>query len=135
MFTDSMFMAYRKLIRVRWADECVDVYANKIRQLAGLAGFEGGGLERFMRLVFVTGFSNTILIKLQQVPNIETLTMGDLLVWARVLITGDQSLLSDQDVNVVLPAASIYVDGAKCSALAACWSSLVWIDASLGGEQ
>ena len=42
-----------------------------------------------MKLAFVTGFPNTILIELQQVPNIETLTMGDLL--ARVLTTGDPS--------------------------------------------
>ena len=30
-FTDGAFMAYRKLTLARWAGECVDVYANKIR--------------------------------------------------------------------------------------------------------
>ena len=59
-FTDNAFTAYRKLTLVRWAGERVDIYANKIRQLAGLAGFEGAGLERFMKLAFVTGFPNTI---------------------------------------------------------------------------
>ena len=60
---DSAFTAYRKLIMVRWAGERVDVYANKIRQLAGLAGFEGAGLERFPKLAFVTGFPNAISIE------------------------------------------------------------------------
>ena len=43
-FMDGAFMAYRKLTMVRWAGERVDIYANKIRQLARLAGFEGAGL-------------------------------------------------------------------------------------------
>ena len=76
---------------VRWAGEHVDVYANKIRQLAGLAGFQGVGLERFTKLAFVIDFPNAISIELQQAPKIETLSMGDLLAQARVLTTGDQS--------------------------------------------
>ena len=78
-FTDGAFTAYRKLTMVRWAGERVDVYANKIRQLSGLAGFEGAGLERFTKLVFVTGFPNGISIEQQQAPKIETLATGDLL--------------------------------------------------------
>ena len=97
-FTDSVFTAYRKLTMVRWAGEHVDVYANKIMQLAGLAGFEGAGLERFMKLAFVTVFPNAISIELQQVPNIETLAMGDLLAQAEVVTTGNQS----QDVAVAV---------------------------------
>ena len=65
-FIDSTFMVYRKLTMVRWAGECINVYANKIRQLAGLARFEGAGLERFTKLAFVTGFPNAISIELQQ---------------------------------------------------------------------
>ena len=42
-FTDNAFAAYRKLTMVRWAGERVDVYANNIRQLVGLAGFKGDG--------------------------------------------------------------------------------------------
>ena len=87
-FMDGAFTAYRKLTMVRWAGESVDVYANKIRQLAG---FEGAGLERFTKLAFLSGFLNAISIELQQAPNIETLAMGDLLARARVLTTGDQS--------------------------------------------
>ena len=90
-FTDGTFTAYRKLTMIRWTGERVDVYANKIRQLDGLAGFEGAGLERFTKLAFVTGFPNAKLIELQQAPKIETLAMGDLLARARILTTGDQS--------------------------------------------
>ena len=97
-FTDGAFRAYRKLTIVKWAGERVDVYANKIRQLAGLAGFEGAGLERFTMLAFVTSFPNAISIELQQTPNIENLAIGDLLAQARVLTTGDQS----QDVAAVV---------------------------------
>ena len=97
-FTDGAFTAYRKLTMLRWAGERVDVYANKIRQLAGLAGFEGAGLEWFTKLAFVTGFPNAISIELQQAPNIETLAMGELLARARLLTTGKQS----QDVAVAV---------------------------------
>ena len=51
-----------------------------------------------MKLAFVTGFPNAISIELQQALNIETLAMGDLLVRARVLTTGDQS----QDVTTAV---------------------------------
>ena len=90
-FTDGAFTACRKLTMVRWADEGVDVYVNKIRQLAGLAGFEGAGLERFTKLAFITGFPNAISIEVQQAPKIKTLAMGDQLARARALTTGDQS--------------------------------------------
>ena len=42
-FTEGTFTAYRKLTMVRWAGKRVNVYANKIRQLDGLARFEGAG--------------------------------------------------------------------------------------------
>ena len=84
---------------VRWAGEHVDVYANKIRQLAGFTGFEGAGLERFTKLAFVTGFPNAISIELQQTSKIKTLAMGDLLAQARLLTTGDQSQDVATDVS------------------------------------
>ena len=77
----------------------MDVFANKIRQLIGLAGFKGAGMERLTKLTFITEFPGTISVRLQQVLNIETLTMGDLIGRARVLTTtGDQS----QDVAVTV---------------------------------
>ena len=71
-FMDGTFTAYRKLTMVRWTGERVNVYANKIRQLAGLAGFERPGLERFTKPAFVTGFPKAISIELQQAPKIGT---------------------------------------------------------------
>ena len=41
VFTDDAFAAYRKVTMIRWAGERVDVYANKIMQLVGLAGEMG----------------------------------------------------------------------------------------------
>ena len=77
-FMDGAFTAYRKLTMVRWDGERVNVYVNKIRQLAGLAGFKGAGLERFTKLPFIRGFPNAISTELQQALKIETLAMGDL---------------------------------------------------------
>ena len=90
-FTDGAFSAYRKLTLVKWEGERVDVYANRIRQLVGLAGFEGVGLDRLARLAFVMGFPDYISVELQQAPNVETLTMADLMSRARVLTTRDEN--------------------------------------------
>ena len=49
-FTDDAFAVYRKETMIRWAGERVDVYANKIRQLVGMAWFKGDGLERLTKL-------------------------------------------------------------------------------------
>ena len=64
VFTENAFAAYRKLTMIRWAGEHVDVYANKIRQSVRLARFRGDGLERLTKLTFVTGFPNTVSIRL-----------------------------------------------------------------------
>ena len=98
-FTDNEFAVYRKLTMVRWAGERVDVFVNKIRQLIGLAKFEGVEMEKLTKLAFVTGFPNTISIELQQSPNIKAKTMGELLARERVLMmTKDQS----QDIIVAV---------------------------------
>ena len=90
-FTDNVFATYRKLTMVRWASERMDVYTNKIRQLIGLAGFEGAEMEKLTKLAFVTGFPNTISTELQQSPNIKVITMGDQLARARVLTMTEDS--------------------------------------------
>lgn len=70
----------------------MDIYANRIRQLIGLARFEVIGLDRLPKLTFITGSLDAISIRLQQAPNIETLPIGDLIERARVLtMTRDQS--------------------------------------------
>ena len=61
-FTDNALAAYRKLTVVRWASECVDVFTNNIRQLIGLAGFEGVEMEKLTKLAIVTGLPNIISI-------------------------------------------------------------------------
>ena len=84
-FTDGAFVAYGKLVRVRWTGEQVDVYANEVRRLAGLAGFVGESLERIVKLTFVNGFPDYISMELQQMENITNLTMSDVLARARIL--------------------------------------------------
>ena len=71
VFTDDAFAAYRKVTMIK-----CNVYANKIRQLVGLAKFKGDGLERLTKLAFVMGFPDTVSIGLQQVPNIDVETIG-----------------------------------------------------------
>ena len=66
VYSDSDFVAYAKVVGLKWSGESVDVYANEIRRLAGLAGFTGEGLTCMMRLAFVTGFPDSISAELQQ---------------------------------------------------------------------
>ena len=75
---------------ITWAGERVDVYANTIRQLVGLAEFKEDGLERLTKPAFITGLPDTVSIGLQQAPNIEALTMGDLISRTRVLTTTEE---------------------------------------------
>ncbi|CAE1289135.1 unnamed protein product [Acanthosepion pharaonis] len=78
-FTDDAFSAYRKLTMVRWTDEHVDVYANKVRQFVRLAGFKGAEMERLTKLAFFMGFPDAISFELRQALNVEALTVGELL--------------------------------------------------------
>lgn len=84
-FTEGAFAAYGRLGRVKWVGEKVDVYANEIRRLAGLSGFVGEGLDKIIKLAFVNGFPDQISMGLQQVSNVETMPMSDLVARARVL--------------------------------------------------
>ena len=84
-FTDGAFTAFGKLTQSKWTGEQVDVYANEIRRLAGLAGFEGVGLEKIVKLTFVNGFPDGISVALQQVPDILTVSMSDAISRARIL--------------------------------------------------
>ena len=45
---------------VRWTGEQVDVYANEIRWLAGMAELEGKAVETTVKLAFVTRFHDSI---------------------------------------------------------------------------
>ena len=83
-FTDGAFVAYAKLVRVKWTGQPVDVYANNIRRLAGLAGFKGEGLESIIRLTFVNGFPDKVSIALQQVNEVLTKPVSELINAARI---------------------------------------------------
>lgn len=87
-FSQGMFEAYGRLRKLQWMGEQVDVFANKTRRLAGLAGWKGEGLERAVKLAFVTGFLDRISVDLQQVKDIETVEMSELIMRARVLASG-----------------------------------------------
>ena len=60
VFTEGPFEAYEKLKRFKWKGESVDVYANTIKRLAGLAGYVGIGLDQTAKLAFVTGFPDDV---------------------------------------------------------------------------
>ena len=51
----------------------------EVRRLVGLAGFSGSGLETFVRLSFVNGFSEAIRMELEQIENIINMSMNDIL--------------------------------------------------------
>ena len=88
-FSDSVFGAYAKLIGFKWTGEAVDVYANELRRLAGLAGFDGDALEHIVKLSFINGFPDNIGMELQQIKDIELkqVTMTSVIGRARILAT------------------------------------------------
>ena len=86
-FSDDPFTAYGKLIQSKWTGEPVDVFANEIRRLAGLAKFSGEGLENIVKLTFINGFPDNIGVALQQMPNVIKLEMNDIVTNARILAT------------------------------------------------
>ena len=100
VFTDGPFVAYRKLMLIKWAGDPVDVYANEIRRLAGLAGFTGSALETIVKLAFVSGFPDSIGVELQQVEGVMGLPMSDILSRARVLC-------ANRDIGVVAMASRV----------------------------
>lgn len=93
-FTDSPFVAYGKVVRLKWAGEPVDVYANEIKRLAGLAGFSGEGLDRLVKLTFVNGFPDSVSIELMKMEDISTNSMSAVLARARILAPGKTSAVA-----------------------------------------
>ena len=49
---------------IKWTWQQVDVFANEIRQLAGLAGFTNDGLNNIVRLTFVNELLDNINVNL-----------------------------------------------------------------------
>ena len=105
-FSDDAFSAFAKLVQMKWTGEPVDVYANEIRRLAGLAKFVGAGLENVVKLTFVNGFPDSINVALQRVPNVLKLEMSDLIGQARILSSKQQG-----DVVAVATRRNVVKDG------------------------
>ena len=82
--TEGPFEAYEKLKRFKWTGESVDIYANTIKRLAGLAGYVGIGLDHTAKLAFVTGFPDDVSVALQQSPHIERMDISKMLPIARL---------------------------------------------------
>ena len=70
---------------MKWGGEEVDVYANEIRQLAGLARFEGPSLEHIVKLTFINCLPDYMSAQLQQVGGILDSSLSEILTRARVL--------------------------------------------------
>ena len=84
-FSDGPFVANAKLSSMKWGGEEVDVYANKIRWLAGLARFEGPSLEHIVKLTFINDLPDYMSVQLQQVGGILYSSLAEILAKARVL--------------------------------------------------
>ena len=84
-FCDGPIVAYAKLTSMKWGGEEVDVYANEIRRLAGLARFTGPSLEHVVKLTFINGLPDYMSVQLQQVGGILDLSLAEILTKARVL--------------------------------------------------
>ena len=63
----------------------MNVYANEIRRLAGLARFEGPSLEHTVKLTFINGLPDYMSVQLQQVGGILDLSIAEILTKARAL--------------------------------------------------
>lgn len=92
VYADGVYVAYAKVVGLKWSGESVDVFANEIRRLAGLAGFTKEGLKCMIRLAFVTGFPDNISAELQQCG--EEVELSDLISKARILCGSKSSVSS-----------------------------------------
>ena len=85
-YTDSPFIAYGKLMKMRWNGESVDVFANEIRRLVGLAGINGDAAETVMTLAFVNGFPEDICVELQQIQGVRNMKVSEMISRARIIV-------------------------------------------------
>ena len=84
-YSDSEFVSFSTLKSMQGTGEPVEVYANNIWKLARGAGLKGEGYEQVVKLTFITGFPDSISVELQQIQNIEKMTVSDVLGRARIL--------------------------------------------------
>lgn len=95
-------MSYVWLDKIRWPYEQIQVFANEIRRLAGLADYTREGLEQTVRLQFMIGFPNCISVVQKQLPNIKTASLSEIISSARVLATDKASSLVVVSVKTAL---------------------------------
>ena len=95
-FAESPCEAMEILKNLRWAGESVDVFANKVKRLAGLAGYVGRGFETTVKLFFTTGFPEEIARELQQVPGFDNADVHALIPRAKVLTCRRSSRVKDE---------------------------------------
>ena len=107
-YSDSEFVAYSNLRTMKWTGEPVDVFANDIRKLARGCGLKGDGLEQVVKLAFITGFPDHIAVELQQIQDVEKMSVGDVLKRARILASNSGS------GSVAAPAIGRSGQGIKC---------------------
>ena len=86
----------------------MDVFANDIRKLARGCGLKGDGLEQVVKLAFITGFPDHIAVELQQIQDVEKMSVGDVLKRARILASNSES------GSVAAPAIGRSGQGIKC---------------------
>ena len=102
-FSDSVFVAYTKMTGHKWSGESVDVYANELRRLAGLAGFKSSANDHVVKLAFVTGFPDDVSVDLQQFSDLDEASLADLIYRARILVAnrsvGSVAAVSAQQVK------------------------------------
>ena len=87
----------------------MDVFANSIRRLGGLAGFENRGMRRIIKLAFVNGFPGHISIALQQLHGQDTMDMDEVITHARILTRDreqDQGTVAMSRRNTVTPTVT-----------------------------
>ena len=83
-------------------------FANDIRKLARVCGLKGDGLEQMVKLTFIAGFPDHIAVELQQIQDVEKMSVGDVLKRARILASDSGS------GSVVAPAIGRSGQGIKC---------------------
>ena len=81
-FTERPLESYKKLKKIKWTGESVDMYHNNIKRLAG---YMGRGQDQTAKLAFVTGFLDSLSVRLQQLTRVNKMEITDLILTARVL--------------------------------------------------
>jgi len=83
-FAMNSFQAYEQFSRKKWTGEAVDVYLAELRRLAKLAEIEN---EVLLKRAFVVGMPEKISRELRAISKIETLSMEEILVKSRALMS------------------------------------------------